>query len=222
MNSKSYGRIFARAMQFRQQRYLHREQIRHRLTDKKEKGKIAARSNNTQASASCSTMPHSQRGSHRVVRQRGCRDPIGGFCLTASRGITGQQQILRIHKTQVFLESMSGPRTPTAVLELRGAFRRNPNRLKDRKYEPIVVTPLPKPSKYLTKAAMAAWTEMESWGFWLTSADQFLVAIAATLIARYRIDELKSGDVSLLIGLLGKLGFSPRERGALNLPTDTT
>jgi hypothetical protein len=59
-------------------------------------------------------------------------------------------------------------------------------------------------------------------GFWLTSADQFLVAIAATLIARYRIDELKSGDVSLLIGLLGKLGFSPRERGALNLPTDTT
>jgi len=69
---------------------------------------------------------------------------------------------------------------------------------------------------------MATWAEMESWGFWLTSADQFLVAIAATLIARYWIDELKSGDVSLLIGLLGKLGFSPRERGALNPPTDTT
>lgn len=117
---------------------------------------------------------------------------------------------------------MSRPRTLTAVLELRGAFRRNPNRLKDRKYEPIVTTPLPEPPKYLTKAAMATWAEMESWGFWLTSADQFLVAIAATLIARYWIDELKSGDVSPLIGLLGKLGFSPRERGALNPPTDTT
>jgi hypothetical protein len=117
---------------------------------------------------------------------------------------------------------MSRPRIPTAVLELRGAFRRNPNRLKDRKYEPIVATPLPDPPKYLTKAATAAWHEMESWGYWLTSADQFLVAIAATLMARYRIDELKSGDVSLLIGLLGKIGFSPKERGALNLPTRST
>jgi hypothetical protein len=26
------------------------------------------------------------------------------------------------------------------------------------------------------------------------------------------------GDVSLLIGLLGKIGFSSKERGALNLP----
>jgi hypothetical protein len=33
---------------------------------------------------------------------------------------------------------------------------------------------------------------------------------------------LASGEVSLLIGLLGKLGFSPKQRGALNLPTDTT
>jgi hypothetical protein len=46
-----------------------------------------------------------------------------------------------------------------------------------------------------------------------------LVEIAATLMARYRIDELKSGDVSLLIGLLGKIGFSPNERGKMNLPS---
>ncbi len=41
--------------------------------------------------------------------------------------------------------------------------------------------------------------------------------IAATLMARYRIDELKSGDVSLLIGLLGKIGFSPNERDRMNI-----
>jgi hypothetical protein len=117
---------------------------------------------------------------------------------------------------------MPRPRKPTAMLALLGAFKHNPSRLRDRKYEPIVTTPLPEPPKYLTKAARAAWYEMESWGYWLTSADQFLVAIAATLMARYRIDELKSGDVSLLIGLLGKIGFSPKERGALNLPTNTT
>jgi hypothetical protein len=75
----------------------------------------------------------------------------------------------------------------------------------------------------LPAAARAAWHEMESFGFWLKSPDQFLVAIAATLMAAYRNDELKSGgDVSLLIALLGKLGFSPRKRGALNLPTKRT
>jgi hypothetical protein len=37
----------------------------------------------------------------------------------------------------------------------------------------------------------------------------------ATLTARYRIDKLKAGDVSLLIALLGKIGFSPIERGTL-------
>jgi hypothetical protein len=43
-----------------------------------------------------------------------------------------------------------------------------------------------------------------------------LVEIAATSMARDRFDELKSGDVSLLIRLLGKIGFSPNERGRLN------
>jgi hypothetical protein len=49
-----------------------------------------------------------------------------------------------------------------------------------------------------------------------------LVEIATALMARYRNDELKSGDVSLLIGLRGKIGFSPRERGKMNLPTIST
>jgi hypothetical protein len=60
---------------------------------------------------------------------------------------------------------------------------------------------------------------MQSRGFWLTSADRFLVEIAGTLMARYRIEDLKSGEVSLLIGLLGKIGFSPSERGRMNMPT---
>jgi hypothetical protein len=66
------------------------------------------------------------------------------------------------------------------------------------------------------------WLAIQSRGFWLTSADRFLVEIAATLMARYRTDELKSGDVSLLIGVLGKIGFSPNERGSMKLPTNST
>lgn len=117
---------------------------------------------------------------------------------------------------------MARPRTPTAILELRGAFKRNPNRLKARKNEPLVTNPLPGPPENLSTAEVTAWSEMKTVGLWLTSADQFLVRIAATLIARFRHNELTHGHVSVLIGLLGKLGFSPKERGAMNLPTRST
>jgi hypothetical protein len=114
---------------------------------------------------------------------------------------------------------MSRPRKPTAVLELLGAFKRNPNRKKERQNEPIATTPLPEPPDYLMADRTAAWLELKSRGYWLTSADRFLLEIAAVLIAAFRTDNQKSADTSLLIGLLGKLGFSPKERGALNLPT---
>jgi hypothetical protein len=83
-----------------------------------------------------------------------------------------------------------------------------------------VTTNLPAPPQYLSTSATATWLEIKSRGHWLTSADKFLGEIAAGLMARYRIDELKSGDVSQLIGLLGKIGVSPVERGKLDLPTD--
>jgi hypothetical protein len=114
---------------------------------------------------------------------------------------------------------MGRTRTPSAVLELRGAFKRNPSRLRARKNEPLVTTALPEPPSTLPKPVKSAWLEMRNRGHWLTSADRFLVEIAATLMARYRFDEIKSGDVSQLIGLLGKIGFSPKERGSMDLPT---
>jgi hypothetical protein len=110
------------------------------------------------------------------------------------------------------------PRTPTSVLELRGAFKNHPSRLKARKDEPVIKSGLPGPPRRLARPVRTLWLEIGMYGHWLTSADRFLVEIAATFIARYRAHELKSGDVSLLIGLLSKLGFSPNERGRQNLP----
>jgi hypothetical protein len=102
-----------------------------------------------------------------------------------------------------------------AVLELRGAFRRNPTG----KFKPRISTALPEPPPRLPKPVKSAWLEMQGRGYWLTSADRFLVEIAATLMARYRFEEIKSGDVSQLIQLLGKLGFAPKDRSGLNLPS---
>jgi hypothetical protein len=108
---------------------------------------------------------------------------------------------------------------PTALLELRGGFINRPSRRRARQCEPIVTTALPDPSPNLPKPVKAAWLEMQSRGFWLRSADKYLVEIAATLMTRYRFEEIKPGDVSQLIGLLGKIGFSPKERGSMDLPT---
>ena len=113
---------------------------------------------------------------------------------------------------------MARPRTPTAILELRGAFKNHPSRLKERKYEPLVLTGLPDPPPRLDKLAASMWLEMKTKGFWLTSVDRFLVEIAATLMAAYRGDQQKSGDTALLIGVLGKIGFAPKDRGKLNMP----
>ena len=114
---------------------------------------------------------------------------------------------------------MARPRMPTALLELRGGFKNRPSRLRARQYEPLVTTALPGPPPNLPTPVKSAWLELREHGFWLTSADRFLVQIAATLMARYRFEEIKSGDVSQLIGLLGKIGFSPKDRGSMNLPT---
>ena len=107
---------------------------------------------------------------------------------------------------------MGRTRTPTAVLKLRGAFINHPSRGRDREFEPVVTTGLPYPPQNVGSATAAMWRAMQSRGYWLRSPDRFLVEIAATLMARYRIEELNSGDVSQLIGLLSKLGYSPKER----------
>jgi hypothetical protein len=60
---------------------------------------------------------------------------------------------------------MARPRTPTAVLKLRGAFKNH------REFEPFVATDLPEPLKHLIGITRAAWLEMKARGYWLTSAD---------------------------------------------------
>ena len=61
---------------------------------------------------------------------------------------------------------------------------------------------------------------MKCRGFWPTRADSFLIEIAATLMAAYRHDRIKSADISLLITLLGMIGFSGNERSKMNLPSN--
>jgi hypothetical protein len=121
--------------------------------------------------------------------------------------ISGAPEIIFTYKIEI--RTMSRPRTPTAVLELRGSFKNHPERAKERAGEPRPTEPLGDPPKRLKRADKAAWREMQEHGFWLTSADQFLVEIAANLMAKHRGGTIDNPARSLLVGTLSKLGFGP-------------
>ena len=82
-------------------------------------------------------------------------------------------------------DTMARPRKPTALLELQGAFNHDPQRKRARQNEPLFTTPLPDPPETLRPYFAKAWRQIKARGYWLTSADQFLVKIAATLTALY-------------------------------------
>jgi hypothetical protein len=111
---------------------------------------------------------------------------------------------------------MARPRKPTALLELAGAFNKDPQRR--RNDEPV---PEGKPGdapEWFTEEAAAIWDEMVEQGFWLTSADVFLLEIAAQHMADFRRGSADPKIIAQLINVLNKLGFGPAERSKIKAP----
>src|SRR5688572_24240769 len=61
----------------------------------------------------------------------------------------------RIRKMETF--QVARPRTPTAVLELKGAFKKDPKRKKAREGEPVVEAPIGVPPKHIGEVAKSVW-----------------------------------------------------------------
>jgi len=113
---------------------------------------------------------------------------------------------------------MTRTRLPSAVLELRGSFKKHPERARARAGEPKPLNLLGQPPGRLDPKVKAVWKEMRGEGFWLTSADAFMVEVAAGLMAQHRAGEIDNPSRSLLISTLSKLGFGPTERSKLKVP----
>jgi hypothetical protein len=113
---------------------------------------------------------------------------------------------------------MARPRLPTAVLELRGAFKNHPSRGKDRADEPKPTTKLGKPPVTFNAGQRKAWLDFETHGFWLTGADRFMVEVAVKLMAQHRANNIEPKEISILVGTLNKLGFGPAERSKIKAP----
>ena len=113
---------------------------------------------------------------------------------------------------------MARPRTPTNILEARGAFKKDPARARPK--EPKQPKPFPKqPPARLTKSEREAWRDIvrDTPPGVLTYSDKIAVEVAAGLLADWR--QIGVGMGSGLIGKLqaaiGQFGLSPSSRASL-------
>lgn len=114
---------------------------------------------------------------------------------------------------------MGRPRTPSKVLEARGAFAKNPQRRRDN--EPEVREPLGSPPEGLSEAEGRAWHEIALYApvGVLTQADRLTMELACTLIAEYRADRsgFAAQKYARLQSLLGSFGMTPSDRSKLSI-----
>ncbi|MDW9467233.1 terminase [Sinorhizobium meliloti] len=113
---------------------------------------------------------------------------------------------------------MARPRKPTAALELKGAFKKDPQRKTARKNEPRPNGPVGAAPEHFDADERRLWDEFAGYGFWLTDADRLMLEIAVKLMALFRKNALDGGGISKLIGALAKLGFSPTDRSKVQAP----
>lgn len=115
---------------------------------------------------------------------------------------------------------MARPRTPTNLLDARGAFKKDPQRRRDA--EPVVREPIGAPPAELSGEELRWWQEIVTrapLGV-LTMADHVSVLLAAKLLAEAMADFASFNPAKLgrLQSLLGTFGMTPSDRAKLSIP----
>lgn len=116
---------------------------------------------------------------------------------------------------------MARPRTPTNVLELRGAYKKDPQR--KRKNEP-------KPAAGIGKFSDGPVDLPEIWdevvaqtvpGV-MTVSDRIALEALCRLIADIRNNpaELSVGKITAMVSLLGRFGLTPADRSKVTIPEE--
>ena len=114
---------------------------------------------------------------------------------------------------------MARPRTPSKVLEIKGSFRKNPQRR--RSGEPI-------PTGGIGPYAQGSLDKQEIWdeivgqcapGV-LTNADRLSLEIVVEYVHLFRKDPARfpAVKVHVVVALLGRFGMTPADRAKLHLP----
>lgn len=123
---------------------------------------------------------------------------------------------------------MGRHRTPTKLLELRGAFKHDPKRASERAGEPQPSGPLGEPPAYFTEELAAIWRELSALApaGVLTNMDRWLVELAAQLMLKFRTLGLipqvgmTGTELGMLVSCLSRMGMTPADRSKVGLNTD--
>jgi hypothetical protein len=117
------------------------------------------------------------------------------------------------------------PPKPNNLLELSGAFAKNPQRYAARKSNPL--GPLGRPPAHWLKLTEAmtleksaeligVWREVSRVAPWLTCADRFAVEDICVLRVKARGTDIKSSERSITLSLMTACGLTPAGRMRIN------
>ncbi len=109
-------------------------------------------------------------------------------------------------------------RTPTSVLELRGAFKKHPERGRERDGEPEVTEPLGDPPDCLNEAIAARWREIAGWCPWLRAPDRVLLELTVRIWQGLRDGSASPADRKTLVTCLAELAMPVTERSKIKVP----
>lgn len=118
---------------------------------------------------------------------------------------------------------MPKPRTPSAVLEARGAFDKDPGRRRE-DFDAGAFDPAP--PKYFKPKQKEVWNEIVSVlpPSVLQATDRMAVELAARLIAQFRAqpdEEVTSAQVAQIRTALAVLGMTPADRSRVSAKKET-
>ena len=113
-------------------------------------------------------------------------------------------------------------KTPTNVLELRGSFKRHPERRAARANEPEPTGSIGEPPEHLKPAEQAVWREVVDINppGVLANSDRIVLELISCLLAEFRANGLTNmtdGKLSRLCALLGQLGMTPADRARITV-----
>jgi len=102
-------------------------------------------------------------------------------------------------------------RKPTELLELTGAFKKDPARGRARANEPEVSEPLGEPPVNFTPNQRAAWQELQARAPWLKITDSWVAQLACRLKAKLDEGETSVGQLSISMQCLSRMGLTPTD-----------
>jgi len=116
---------------------------------------------------------------------------------------------------------MARPRKPSNVLELNGAFKRNPDRGRARADEPAPTDAIGDPPDWLSPEVNACWREIVALAHpgTLSQADRLIIEHGAQLLATLRGEQWQVHPTLMVRweSFLGKLGLTPADRSKVSV-----